>query len=382
MRRARPDNNKQSLNNGFPEQFIALLPQGWRDNAQISAGASFDLDLWGRNRAALAAATSDARAAALDAALARLLLSTGIAAAYADLDRLFEEHDNRRAALEIRLASARLVGERQRFGLENLGSARQADALTAAARSDLAAADEALALRRNQLAVLIAAGPDRGLGISRPAMASLRSAGLPADVTTNLIGRRPDIAAARERAEAAASRIKSARADFYPSVRISALVGLQSVGVGNLFESNSVFGNAGPAVSLPLFHGGALQGRYRGARATYDEAVATYDKAVIAAYGALADAVTSQQAIARRQGDARAVVAASEQAYAIARLRYRGGLSTYLDVLAVEDRLLQARLGLAALGAAARSADIALIRALGGGFEGAPSNRPGDLPDE
>jgi NodT family efflux transporter outer membrane factor (OMF) lipoprotein len=204
-------------------------------------------------------------------------------------------------------------------------------------------------------------------------------------VTTNLVARRPDIAAALARAEAAAKRIKVARADFFPAIRLSALVGVQSLGydtvfngtsatgtpkpfLDSLFDKGSLFGTIGPAISLPIFRGGALQGQYRGARATYDEAVASYDKTVLAAYQEVADAVTTRRTLDQRLSDAQAAVSASQDAYAIAQKRYKGGLSTYLDVLNVEDQLLAARQSLAGLQASAFSTDIALVRALGGGF--------------
>ena len=159
-----------------------------------------------------------------------------------------------------------------------------------------------------------------------------------------------------------------ARAAFYPAIRLNALAGLQSLGLDNLFQSDSTFGSVGPAVSLPLFHGGALKGRYRAAEAAYAEAVASYDAAVLGAYRQLADAVAGRSAIARRLVAAREALAASEEAYRIARLRYEGGLSGYLDVLAVEDRLLASRQAAAAIEAEARALDIQLVRALGGGF--------------
>ena len=360
---------KQSFNNGFPEQFIALLPQGFQDNARIGVNLDFDLDLWGKNHAALAAATSDARAAAIEAAQARLTLATTIAAAYADLARLFDARDIRENAVNIRIASEKLVTEREANGLENRGNVRQAQAETLAAKSELAHANELIALRQHQIAALVGAGPDRGLAIARPALAATLPTGLPDAVTTDLIGRRPDIAAARERVEAAAKRIAVARADFYPSVRLSAMAGLQAVGLGKLFESNSTFASAGPAISLPLFHGGALRGRYRGAAATYDESAASYNQTVLAAYSQVADAVTSQRTIAARLVGARKALAAGEEAYAIARLRYDGGLSPYIDVLNIEDRLLSVRVAVSELVAAARTTDIALIRALGGGYD-------------
>ena len=360
---------KQSLNNGFPEQFIALLPQGFQDNARIGVNLEFDLDLWGKNHAALAAATSEARAAAIDAAQSRLLLATTIASAYADLARLFDARDVRANALEIRIASEKLVTDREADGLENRGSVRQAQAQTFSAKSELALADELITLRRHQLAALAGAGPDRGLSIARPGLAAELPVGLPDSVTTDLIGRRPDIAAARLRVEAAAKRIAVARADFYPAVRLSAMAGLQAVGIGNLFENNSTMASVGPAISLPLFRGGGLRARYRGAAATYDETAASYNQTVLSAYQQVADAVTSRRVIAARRVGARKALAAGEEAYAIAKLRYEGGLSPYIDVLNIEDRLLSVRVAVAELLAAARTTDIALIRALGGGYD-------------
>jgi NodT family efflux transporter outer membrane factor (OMF) lipoprotein len=360
---------KQSVNLGYPDQFKTLLPRGWHDFGDIDATLSFDLDLWGKNRAALAAATSETRAAAIDARQARLMLAAGIASAYVDLQRLYEQRDVRQGELDVRSATRKLVAERRANGLENRGSEREADAEVATARTALAAVDEQIGLRRNQLAALVGAGPDRGLAIARPALPTPAARALPEDVTTDLVGRRPDVAAARARVEAAASRIKVARADFYPAVRLTALFGVQALGLGDLFGKDSQYGQAGPAISLPVFHGGAIQGRYRGARADYDEAVAGYDKAVLEAYRQVADAVTSQRSAKGRLADARAALAASQDAYDIASARYRGGLSNYLDVLAVQDRLLEARLAVAALDADLRSLDIALIRALGGGFE-------------
>jgi len=222
--------------------------------------------------------------------------------------------------------------------------------------------------------VLLGAGPDRGLAIARPTLPVPAAQGLPADITTDLVGRRPDIAAARERVQAAASRINVAHADFFPAIRLSAMFGVQALGLGNLFESDATYGRAGPAISLPIFHGGAIQGRYRGARATYDEAVATYDQTVLTAYQQVADAVTSQRAAGQRLAEAQTALAASQDAYDIARQRYDGGLSNYLDVLTVQDRLLQARLAVAGLQASLRSVDIALIRALGGGFQPAQAS--------
>ena len=370
---------RQSLNNGFPDNFKGFLPQGWNDHGMAALSLDFDLDLWGRNRAALAAATSERRAAEIDVAQARLMLATGIAEAYADLARLYAERDIVQGAFDIRSATRDLVVNRVRSGLDTRGDQRQAEAGVLSARADLAAADEAIGLRRNQLAALVGAGPDRGLEITRPALANLVPRGLPADVTTDLVGRRPDVAAARARAQAAASRINQARAAFFPAINLSALVGVQALGLDLITKNDSIYGSAGPAISLPIFHGGALSGQYRGARGAYDEAVANYDRTVLDAYREVADAVTSQKSLDHRLADARAALKASQDSYNVAQLRFKGGLSTYLDVLLIEERLLQARQAVAQLDTRAFTLDIALIRALGGGFaagDALPKDQP------
>lgn len=374
---------KQSYNMGFPS---ALAPRGWLGTGQVALDLGFDLDLWGKNRAALAAATSEENAARIDAQQARLALTTGLASAYANLAQLYEERDIWERALAVRADSQKLITQRQQNGLETLGSVRQSEATAATTRAQLAATDQAITVRRHQIAALIGAGPDRGLTIARPRLGGLVSRGLPADVTTNLVARRPDVAAALARTEAAAKRIKVARADFFPAIRLSALVGVQSLGyqtiingidnitsgprpfTDSLFSKSSLFGNVGPALSLPIFHGGELSARYRGARAGYDETVAIYDRTVLAAYQEVADAVTGRRSLEQRLVDARAAVTASREAYSIARKRYGGGLFTYLDVLSVENQLLSDRQLLAQLEAEAFTTDIALIRALGGGF--------------
>jgi len=375
---------RQSLNMGYPAAFQQFLPRGWNDGGQIAANLGFDLDVWGRNRAALAAATSEQRAAALDARQARLMLAVAIASAYVDLDRLHAERDVRAMQLASAQKARALLAQRQVNGLETRGSVSTSNAEEATARLAQNQIDEAIGLRRNQIAALLGAGPDRGMAIARPdlagAGAGATARGLPDAVTTELLGRRPDVIAALERVQSANALIKVARADFFPSLRLSALIGFQSLGLESLFNANSTFGQAGPAISLPIFHGGALKGRYRGARADYDVAVASYNATVLAAYRETADAATMARMAAQRLADARSALAASQDAYDVAMARYKGGLASYLEVLQVEDRLLQARIGATLAQTAVRNSDIALVRALGGGFFSSPDMNPKETP--
>ena len=363
---------QQSKNLGIPPDFV---PDGIQDTGHIAATFSFDLDLWGRNRAALAAATSEAEAAQVDEAQARLMLTTGIASAYADLAGYYRALDVANDAVRVRTASADLSGERARAGIENQASQRQAESRSASARADVIALEEAIATTQNRIAALVGAGPDRGLSIARPQLAR-PSLGLPSDAGVDLIGRRPDIVAARLRSEAAAKRIDVARADFYPNISLSALVGLQSLGLSNLFKSGSEYGNGGAAISLPIFEGGRLQGRYRGSRADYDIAVATYDRTLIGALRDVADLVTSRAATERQLSGRREALTAAAEASKLAGLRYRAGLSNQIVQLTAEDSMVALSRAVADLEARQLSLDIALIRALGGGYRA--SNTAGD----
>jgi NodT family efflux transporter outer membrane factor (OMF) lipoprotein len=356
--------NKQSENIGIPPAFV---PKGIQDTGNLAISTSFNLDLWGRDIAALRAARGDAEAARIEAAQTRMVLASSIAAAYAELQQYFVQRDVALEALRVREATARLTSERVLVGVDTRGSLRQAEARVLAARADVLALDEAIALTRHRIAALLGAGPDRGLQIARPRLAA-PDAGIPVNAGVDLVGRRPDLEAARLRAESAAQRIRVARADFYPNINLTALIGLQSLGLNQLIQGGSSYGNGGVALSLPIFDGGRIAGRYRQSRAQYDEAVARYDATLVTALREVADAATSRTAADTRLAEQRASLAAASEAANIARLRYRGGLSNQLAVLIAEDTELAARRAVADLEARQIALDIALIRALGGGY--------------
>jgi NodT family efflux transporter outer membrane factor (OMF) lipoprotein len=326
----------------------SALPDGWKDYGRMTLDFSWELDFWGRNRAALAAATFERHAVAVDAAQARLMLSTSAASAYVELARLHAARDTA-AAVEVRSKTTGLFHQCYADGLETPGSVRQADSRMAGAQGELLAAGEQIALLRNRIAALLGAGPDRGLAIVRPTITLDRAPGLPEKLALNLLGCRPDVVAARLRAEAAAKRIDAARAEFYPNVNLSAFIGVQSLGLDKLFKSGSDIGSVGPAISLPIFNGGRLKAQVKGRRADYDKAVANYEATVTEALLEVADSAVSWRALAGQLDRCQAAVAAAREVWQIARNRYDGGLPNYLDVLTAEDALLATVLGVAAL---------------------------------
>jgi NodT family efflux transporter outer membrane factor (OMF) lipoprotein len=359
---------KESLNQGFPPQFAQFLPRGYNSSGYLALKFGYEFDFWGKNRAAIAAAASELRAAKAEGAEARLALSSGIALAYADLGRLFAEREVAERSAQIKEETAGLVLRRVDNGLDTRAELKEAEAGAPAARAQMAAVDEEIALTKHRIAALVGAGPDRGIGIERPAAVRIRTFGLPEELQAQLFGRRPDVVAARWRAEAAAKRIHVARAQFYPNINVAAYIGQQALFANLLFKNSSQIGSVGPAVSLPIFEGGRLRDEYRGARADYDDAVASYDATLVQALQELADAAASERALGVRLQESRAALAADEEAYKLIRLRYEGGLANYQSVLLAEDAVLQARVIVADLDARAFTLDVELVQALGGGY--------------
>jgi len=360
------DQAKQSYNYLMPQ---AALPQGWNSYGMVGLNLSWELDFWGKNHAALAAALSEQQADQAEIAQARLLISASLASAYAELAHLYAVRDTYQETLALRGKTVELFRQRYQYQLETLASVRQAEGLKAQAEADLQFTDERIALQKNALAALMGAGPDRGLSIARPSARVAVSSGLPSSLALDLLGRRPDIVAARWRAEAAARRIDQSKAGFYPSVNLLGLVGLQSLGIHNLGKSGSDMGDGGVSISLPIFNTERLQGQLRGAHADYAMAVANYDETLDNALHEVADVATSRQALSSEIDSTRAAVRAAQDAYNVIHKRYQGSLATYIEVLTVEDQLVAAKRGLADVESRAMVLDVALARALGGGFQ-------------
>jgi NodT family efflux transporter outer membrane factor (OMF) lipoprotein len=347
----------------------AATPSGWNDYGRATLDFAWELDFWGKHRAALAAATSDLEAQGAELADARLLLAAAIAADYAELSRLYANRATVAQSVEVRRKTTALFTQRFVNGLETRGGMREADARRATAEGALLALDEQITLQRNGLAALLGAGPDRGLAIAEPALKLERGFGLPEMLAADLLGRRPDVVAARLRVVAQDHRVEERRAAFYPNVNLTAFVGVQSLGLDLLARGGSAVGSVGPAISLPIFYRGRLRGQLRGAEAGYAQAVAHYDDTLARALREVADVATSQKALGPRRFKAQEAVDAAAEAHRVARNRYEGGLATYVEVLSAEDGYLNSLTALTDLHARSITLDIALQRTLGGGYQ-------------
>ncbi|UNP27809.1 efflux transporter outer membrane subunit [Lysobacter gummosus] len=340
-------------------------------------------DLWGGKRARWQAALGQARAAEVEAQAARLTLSSNIARAYVSLAQSFEALD---VATSEKQRSERLLGlgqQRVKAGLDNQLQIRNAQSASASADQQMQAAQQQIDAARNALAALLGKGPDRGLDIARPPLLAAKPPAVPAVLPSELLGHRPDVVAARWRVEASSHGIKAAKADFYPTVNLSAIVGLGSGHLSDLFSSDAKLLQGGPAISMPIFDGGRLRNQLAETDAEYDLAVADYNQNLVGALREVADALQASRSLDGQLVSAQQARDAAQQAWQIASTRYRAGLGTQLDVLSAQRPLLQLDQQLAGLRAQRLATQIDLDRALGGGLElNSPDPVASTVPNE
>lgn len=341
-----------------------------QETGTAQLNASWELDFFGKNRAALDAALGSVHAAEADAQAARVLLASNVARSYFQLVRLNEQATVARRTLAQREETLKLVQDRVNAGLDTRLELRQSEGGLPEARLQLESLQEQMALTRNALGALIGQA-DVALATVPPAQSAIKNVamtGAMAAIPADLLGRRADITAARWRVEASVKDVANAKTQFYPNINLIAFAGFSSIGLNNLTRSGSQQWGVGPALRLPIFDAGRLRANLRGKTADLDAAVESYNAAVLDAVRDVADQVTSMQAIARQQVQQRAAQNAAEGAYEIAVQRYRAGLGNYLNVLTAETNVLAQRRGAVDLAARALDTQVALIRALGGGY--------------
>lgn len=344
----------------------APLAGSVRNNGLLQLSSSWELDFFGKNRAALDAALGSARAAAADAQAARALLAQQIVRSWLQLARAQDQLTVAERTLAQRGEQLALVKDRLDAGLDTRLELRQAEGGLPEARQQIEALREQIQLSRHALAAL-AAQPPAALQDAAPSLARLQIPSLPTVLPADLLGRRADVQAARWRVEAATRDVDSARAQFYPNISLTGFAGLSSIGLNNLVQAGSLQWGIGPALRLPLFDAGRLRANLRGKAADVDAAVESYNGAIVGAVREVADQLVSVRSVAVQQQEQRAAQEAAEGAYAIARQRYGAGLGNYLQVLTAESNVLAQRRQQVDLAARALDVQAQLAHALGGG---------------
>lgn len=350
----------------------AMIPPpfagGWETENKGLLSASFDLDLWGKNREAMKAALSQAQASTADEQFVKLTLETAIARTYNRLAQLFALRDIAAQEVERRQQIDAVTAGRIAIGLDTKVERKSALANLATSRAALTALDGNIRTTRYQLAALAGAGPDRGLSIERPGLGAGDDVKLPDNLPADLISRRPDIVAARWRVDAMMHEVKEAKAEFYPDINLSAAIGFDAFGFGRFLTAASRIASAGPAIYLPIFDAGALRAQLKGRYAQFDYAVATYNQTLITALSDIATQLGDIRSSDAQLVDAQMAQRAARGADQLAVTQYKAGLTNQLTVLNADVIALNADQAVVNLTMSRRDQQIALASALGGGY--------------
>lgn len=337
----------------------------WNNSVQLAG--SWELDLFGRQRAALDAAIGAQRAAEADRQAASVLLAAQVATHWFALARQLELQGLAGHALQQREQALALVRQRIDAGLDSAVERLQAEGLVAQSRVERQALAEGIARERHALAELSGQAP-QALATQAATLAPLRVHPLPNRLGADLLGRRADLVAQRWRVESALRDVDVARGRFYPDLNLVGFVGLSSLGLDQLLNLGSRTFGIGPALRLPVFEGGRLRAQLAGRSAEADAAIEAWNATLLRALREVADEVATLQALQSQQAAQAEASASAEAAYALALQRYRAGLSNFLTVLTADATLLAQRRAAADLKARQLVADVALARALGGGY--------------
>jgi outer membrane protein, multidrug efflux system len=359
------DRQRLSENGLIPPQLLGFT---WYNQADLGLQASYTFDWWGKQHDLVEAAIDQAHAAQADRSAAALMLASSIADTYfgwqADQSRLALAREYEAIVQrEGTIAAARVKAE-----VDPADNTERSDLALAAARERIAALDGSSKLRVVALAALVGRSMAELPALQAKPLPAV-SGNLPDDVKIDLMSRRADLTASRWRVEAAERNLDSARADFFPDVTINALLGLSSIDVGRLLEYGSRVPQAGAAIHLPIFDAGRLKARYGASQAAIDSAVASYQDTLVGAARDVAMQASTRAQIAAQRTQRAIEVDAAGQLRSSAAARVRQEITDWRPELTATETWIDQRDALLQLDAAALSADIALQRALGGGYE-------------
>jgi NodT family efflux transporter outer membrane factor (OMF) lipoprotein len=336
-------------------------------NAYMLGGdLSYEVDLFGHIRNTVAGARASEQASAGDVAALDLALHAELAGDYFTLRGL---------DIERRLLDRTVADYARALQLtENLyhgGAAAIADVQQAQAQLELArtqAEDTRLRRAQSEHAIAVLVGQEAS-GFTLSARADETFAMLPAvapGVPSELLERRPDVAAAERRVAAANAGIGVARAAYFPVLSLSGTAGGQSSTTSSLLSAPAQYWSLGPQALLTVFDAGAHAAQAAAAHASYDEQVANYRSTVLTAFQDVEDNLAALRQLQLESISQAAAVTATQGALEQANLRYKGGIVTYLEVVSTENAALAARLAAADIEIRRASATVLLLRALGG----------------
>jgi NodT family efflux transporter outer membrane factor (OMF) lipoprotein len=331
---------------------------------QLPIDLSYEVDVWGRVRRNVEASVASAQASAADLETVRLSMQAELAVDYFQLRGL----DAQRQLLETTVAAyekaLQLTINRHGQGVASGVDVAQAETQLHATRAQ--ATD--LALTRSQLehAIAVLAGrPAAELAIPPAALADAPPE-VPVGLPSELLERRPDIAASERRMAAANAQIGVAKAAFFPRLLLSASGGYESTKLSSLFSLASRFWAIGPSLAATLFDGGQRRATREQAQASYDGAVAGYRQTVLSAFQEVEDNLAALRILAEESSEQADAVAAAERSLALAMNRYQAGITTYLEVITAQGAALASERSAVDVLTRRMTASVNLVKAVGG----------------
>lgn len=330
--------------------------------------AAWELDLFGRVRRLNEGARADVAARTADLENVRLALTAEVASGWFTLRALDRELALLRDGVALRRRALELVASRREGGAATDFDLARAEAELASTEAEAAALANRRAAAQNALAVLLGrAAPE--FELSNPSSEMTAPPAVPAGLPSELLERRPDIAAAEASLAAANARIGVAKAAFFPAISLTGSFGTASGDVDRLFQGDSRLWSVGPSLYLPIFQGGRNQANLARSRAAYEEGVAQFRQRVLVAFREVQDALTATQQLADQAAAQERAVAAARRAGQLAQTRYDAGYVAFFEVIDAQRTVLSAERAATQLAAQRLVNSVALIKALGGGWE-------------
>ena len=334
----------------------------------VQGRAAWELDFWGRYRRE----TEASRARLLETQWGqRAVLTTlvsRVADGYFQLRALDLERDIAQRTLTSRNESLDLTRIRERGGATSLVDVRQAEQLVYAAAATIVDLDRRITQQENFISTLIGSFPvsiARGLDLTAQPHAPEVPAGLP----SSLIARRPDIQAAEQEIVATNAEIGAARAAYFPAISLTGSGGLQSTALSALFSGGAGLWSVAAGAAQPIFTAGRTRSQVALAEARRQEATLNYEATVKEAFREVSDALIGYSKAREFREQQELLFTAAQDARRLADIRYRGGATSYLEVLDADTRLFNAEIGQADARLSELSGFVELYRALGGGWQ-------------
>ena len=334
---------------------------------QIPLDLTWEIDLWGRIRRTVEASAATAAASADDLASARLSMQTTLASSYFQVRAL----DAQRALFDQTVADYRkyleLTRNRYKSGVAARSDLLQAETQLKSTEAQAIDLDIQRAQLEHAIAVLVGTTASQ---FSLPRNSSLEvPPQIPLVIPSEMLEKRPDIAAAERRMAAANAQIGVAKAAWFPTVKLSATAGLESSSISNWLAWPSRFWSFGPAVSQTIFDGGVRQSQSEQALASYDATVATYRQTVLTAFQDVEDNLASLRILDAEALVQDEAVRAAEQTTAVITNQYRAGIVGYMNVINAQTTELSNRRAALSIAGRRLVASVQLVKALGGGCQ-------------